>query len=70
MTKGAEKVAEKVFRDKVLAAKYRRSILMHNMNKWVAGDQISMSYSLAERVTAAVHRICGGMINVVACFLV
>jgi hypothetical protein len=29
-----------------------------------------MGYSLAERVTAAVHRICGSMINVVNCFAV
>jgi hypothetical protein len=66
----AKRVAKKVFRDEVEAAKCRRSILMHNADKWVAGDQITQGYSLAERVTAAVHRICGGMINVVDCFAV
>ena len=66
----ARKVAKKVFRDEVEASKCRRSILMHNADKWVAEDQMTMGYSLAERVTAAVHRICGGMINVVDCFAV
>jgi hypothetical protein len=66
----ARKVAKRVYRDEVEAAKCRRSILMHNADKWVAEDQMTMGYSLAERVTAAVHRICGGMINVVDCFAV
>ncbi len=38
----AKKVAKKVFMDEVEAAKCRR-ILMHNANKWVAGDQITHS---------------------------
>ncbi len=66
----AKKIAKKVFKDEVEAAKCRRSILMHNADKWVAGDQLTQGYSLAERVTAAVHRIYGGMINVVDCFAV
>ncbi len=51
-------------------AKCRTSILMHNADKWVAGDQLTQGYSLVERVTATVHRICGSMINVVDCFAV
>jgi hypothetical protein len=66
----AKRVAKKVFRDEVEAARCRRSNLMHNADKWVASDQITQGYSLAERVTAAVHRVCGGMINVVDCFAV
>ncbi len=70
MAEEAKRVTKKVFRDEVEAAKCRRSILMHNADKWVAGDQITQGYSLAERVTAAVHRICGGMFNVVDAFVV
>lgn len=66
----ARRVAKKVFRDEVEVAKCRRSILMHNADKWVASDQMTMGYSLAERVTAMVHRISGGMISVVDCFAV
>jgi hypothetical protein len=66
----AKRVAKKVFRDEVEAAKCRRSILMHNADKWVASDQTTLGYNLAERVTCMVHRICGGMINVVDCFTV
>jgi hypothetical protein len=66
----AKKVAKKVFRDEVEAVKCRRSALMHNADKWAAGDQITLEYSLTERVTAVVNRICGGIINVVDCFSV
>ena len=66
----AKRVAKKVFRDEVEAAKCRRSILMHNADKWVASDQMTMGYNLSERVTAMVHRVCGGIINVVDCFTV
>jgi hypothetical protein len=48
----AKRVAKKVFRDEVEAAKCRRSILMHNADKWVAGDQITQGYSL---VSGACH---------------
>jgi hypothetical protein len=43
---------------------------MHNADKWVASDQMTMGYSLSEWVMAMVHRVCGGMINVVDCFAV
>jgi hypothetical protein len=66
----ARRVAKKVFRDKVEAAKCRRSIFMHSADKWVSNDQKMMGYSLVERVTAMMHRIYGGMINVVDCFAV
>ena len=66
----AKRVAKKVFRDEVEAAKCRRSILMHNADKWVASDQATFGYNLAERVTVMVHRISGGMLNVVDCFTV
>jgi hypothetical protein len=66
----ARRVAKKVFRDEVEAAKCRRSIFMHNADKWVASDQMTMGYSLMEQVTAMVHRVSGGMINVVDCFAV
>jgi hypothetical protein len=49
----AKKVAKKVFRDKVVAAKCRKSVLMHNTDKWVARDQIMQGYSLAEQMIAA-----------------
>ncbi len=66
----AKRVTKKVLRDEVEVAKCRRVILMHNADKWVAGHQITQGYILAERVTAALHRICGGMINVMDCFAV
>ena len=66
----ARKIAKKVFREDGEIGKCKRSILMHNADKWVAGDQNTMGYSLAERVTAAVHRMSGGMISVVDCFAV
>jgi hypothetical protein len=34
----AKKVAKKVFREEVEAAKCRRFILIHNTDKWVAGN--------------------------------
>jgi len=69
----AKRIAKKVFREDGEIGKCKRSILMHNADKWVAADQFSQNtqgYSLAERVTAAVHRMCGGMISVVDCFAV
>jgi hypothetical protein len=58
-----------VFKDKEEAAKCR-SILMLNADKWVAADQLTQGYSLAEKVTAAVHRISANMINELDCFAV
>ncbi len=49
------------------------STLMHNADNAdnaVAGDQLMQGYSLAERVTIALHTICSNMINVVDCFAV
>jgi hypothetical protein len=66
----AKRIAKKVFKEEVEAAKCRRSILMYNVDKWMAGDQLMQGYSLAERVTAAIHGICGSMNNVVDCFAV
>jgi len=66
----ARRIAKKVFREDGEIAKCKRSILMHNADKWVAGDQSTFGYSLSERVTAAVHRMSGGMVAVVDCFTV
>ena len=66
----AKRIAKKVFKDEVEVAKCRRSILMHNADRWVAPDVYTQGYSLAERVTAAVQRTCGGMVTVVDCFAV
>jgi hypothetical protein len=66
----ARRIAKKVFREDSEIAKCKRSILMHNADKWVAGDQSTFGYSLSERVTAAVHRMSGGMVAVVDCFTV
>jgi hypothetical protein len=60
----ARKLAKKVVRDEQELGKCRRSILMHNADKWVAGDWNTQEYTLAERVTSAIHRISGGMVTV------
>ena len=66
----AKKVAKKVVRDEQELGKCRRSILMHNADKWVEGDVNTRGYSLAERVTSAIHRISGGMVMVMDCFAI
>jgi hypothetical protein len=66
----ARKEARKVIRDEQELNKCRRSILMHNADKWVAGDTHTAGYSLAERVTLAIHRIAGGMVIVMECFAI
>jgi hypothetical protein len=64
------RIAKKVFREDGEIAKCKRSILVHNADKWVAGDQNTVGYSLAERVTAAFHRMSDDMVGVVNCFMV
>jgi hypothetical protein len=66
----AKKAARRVIRDEQELNKCRRSILMHNADKWVAGDTHTAGYSLAERVTSAIHRIAGGMVMVMECFAI
>ncbi len=65
----ARRIAKKVFREDGEIAKCKRPILAHNADKWVTGDQNTVGYSLAERVTAAFHRMSGGMVGVVDCFM-
>jgi hypothetical protein len=42
-------VANKVVKDEQELGKCRRSILMHNADKWVAGDWNTQGHTLAER---------------------
>jgi ABC-type Zn2+ transport system substrate-binding protein/surface adhesin len=46
----AKKVAKNVVKDEQELGKCRRSILMHNSVKWVAGDRNTQGYTLAKRV--------------------
>ncbi len=41
---------------------------MHNAEKWVYGDPLTQGYSLEERVTSLVQRLCTHMVTVVDCF--
>ena len=66
----AKKAAKMVVKDEQELGKCRRSILMHNADKWVEGDINTQGYSLAERVTSAIHRISGGMVMVMDCFAI
>jgi hypothetical protein len=37
--------------------KCRRSLLIHNVNKWVNVDRETEGYGLADRATAGVHKL-------------
>jgi hypothetical protein len=66
----AKKAAVRVHKEEVEAKKCRSSILMHNANKWVQGDPLTQGYSLGERVTSLVQRLCTHMVTVVDCFTI
>jgi hypothetical protein len=66
----AKRAAMWVHKEEVEVKKCRSSILMHNVHKWVQGDPLTQGYSLAERVTSLVQRLCTHMVTVVDCFAI
>jgi hypothetical protein len=71
-TKGAVKEAgrqsHQIYKDNQEAQKCRKSILIHNADKWVQG--ILPDYSLGERVTALIHGVTNGMVSVADAFAI
>jgi hypothetical protein len=66
----AKRAAMSVHKEEVEVKKCRSSIFMHNADKWVQGDPLTQGYSLAERVTSLVQRLCTHMVTVVDCFAI
>ncbi len=61
-------IAKEVFHRESELKKCRRSLLIHNVDKWVERDKETEGYSLADRATAAVHKLTGGMVTVQEAF--
>jgi len=68
VTRDVDRRANAVYEDNSEARMCRRSVLIHNADKWVEGDTATAGYNLAERVTAAVHRTTRGMTSVTGAF--
>jgi len=64
----AHAIAKEVFHRESELKKCRRSLLIHNVDKWVESDKETEGYSLADRATAAVHKLTGGMVTVQEAF--
>ena len=64
----AHSIAKEVFHRESELKKCRRSLLIHNVDKWVENDKETEGYSLADRATAAVHKMTGGMVTVQEAF--
>ena len=64
----AHSIAKEVFHRESELKKCRRSLLIHNVDKWVENDKETEGYSLADRATAAVHKLTGGMVTVQEAF--
>jgi hypothetical protein len=64
----AKTIAKEVYYREAELKKCRRSILIHNINKWVEADKATAGYSLADRATAAVYKMTGGMVTVQEAF--
>jgi hypothetical protein len=60
----AHAIAKEVFFKESELHKCRRSLLIHNVDKWVESDKETEGYSLADRATAAFHKLTCGMVTV------
>ncbi len=59
----AHAIAKEVFKETELK-KCRRSLLIHNVDKWVETDKETEGYGLADRATAVVNKLTCGMVTV------
>ena len=64
----AHAIAKEVFFKESELKKCRRSLLIHNVDKWVENDRETEGYGLADRATAAVHKLTCGMVTVQEAF--
>jgi hypothetical protein len=64
----AHAIAKEVFFKETELKKCRRSLLIHNVDKWVETDKETEGYGLADRATAAVHKLTCGMVTVQEAF--
>jgi hypothetical protein len=61
-------IAKEVFFKETELKKCKRSLLIHNMDKWVEADRETKGYGLADRATVAVHKLTCGMDTVQEAF--
>jgi hypothetical protein len=64
----AHAIAKEVFFKESELQKCRRSLLIHNVDTWVESDKETEGYSLADRATAAVHKLTCGIVTVQEAF--
>ena len=58
-----KKVAELVRRE-IHISKYTKTLIIHNVDKWVREDKTTEGYGIADRVTARIHAVTKGMVTV------
>ena len=66
--KETQRQAQQIFNDSTEARRCWKYILIHNADKWVQDDRQTEGFSLAERVTSAIHRSTHGMAMVIDAF--
>ncbi len=64
----AHAIAKEVYFKESELQKCKRSLLIHNVDKWVEADKETEGYSLADRATAAVHKLTCGIVTVQEAF--
>jgi hypothetical protein len=64
----AHAIAKEVFFKESELHKCRRSLLIHNVDKWVESVKETEGYSLDDRATAAFHKLTCGMVTVQEAF--
>ncbi len=60
-------IGQELAKDRELE-KVRRSVLLHNVDLWLKGEKDTEGHWVADRVTAAIHRLTKGMVTVVEAF--
>ncbi len=60
-------IGQELAKDRELE-KVRRSILLHNVDQWLKGEKDTEGHWVADRVTAAIHRLTKGMVTVIEAF--
>ena len=60
-------IGQELAKDRELE-KVRRSILLHNVDQWLEGEKDTEGHWVADRVTAAIHKLTWGMVTVVEAF--
>jgi hypothetical protein len=59
----AHAISKEVYYRESEFKKCRRSLLIHNVDKWIEADKDSEGHSLADKATAAVHKLTYGMVT-------